>query len=208
MGCLYTLLDLPSHVENVRRNMRGWGFAASFIIFLICSALMLPVFWAWWAFDQVPTWDWTTPIRDQLLAAVPYGDVELAGQVVSVALVASVAIWLFNASPTLIELAFPRASRGVPALALLLKVAIVFDYVTDFPALWKATTAFAWPAWGLLTPLLQFVACAFATLVVSMVLQVVLGVLLMMLWVCVENMYLGGAQRVARQVIIAPPDQR
>lgn len=208
MGCLYALIDLPGHVTNIRQNVKGWGFAGSFLVFLAAMALCIPVAWAWWSFDQVPTWDWTAPIRDQLLTAIPYGDVELAGQIVSVGLVASVAIWLFNASPTLIEIAFPRAARGVPAVALALKVAIIFDYVTDWPALWRVTTAFTWPEWGILVPVLQFFACAFATLVVSMVLQVILGCLLVMLYTCVENMYLGGGQQAAQRVLITPPEQR
>lgn len=200
MGCLYALLDLPAHVGTIRRNLRGRDFTGSFVTFLIFLALLFPTAWAFWAFDQAPTWDWTAPIRGQLLAQ-NIGDAEIAGNLVSAGFIVSALIWLFNASPTLIELSFPSAARGVPALALVLKVAILFDYVTDWPAMWRAVTAFAWPNWNLLTTLLQFITCAIFTLIVSMVLQVLIGAILVVLWCCVENMASGGRQ-AARAVVV------
>lgn len=224
MGCLYALLDLPAHIDHLRKTLPGrFGFAGSLVLLFVCLLLIVPVGWAFWAFDQVPTWDWTLPIRAQLAAPLANSRaiedatgqvlaVDIEGNIVTLAagdasgtitlgVVLSALIWLFNLAPTLIQLSFPSLARGIPPLAVLLKVAIIFDYVTDFPAMWQAVTAYTWPDWGLFTGLVQFGVCALATLLVSMVLQVVLGVLVFAAGVCIWNMYIGGAPRVVQAAL-------
>jgi hypothetical protein len=132
--------------------------------------------------------------------------VQVAGRVLSLGMLLAIAIWCVNFSPTLIQIAFPPIVRTLPAqfigsLVIFLKAAMLFDYVTDWPDMWKLITAFNWPDWWVFTTALQFIACVFGTLIVSMVLQTVLGSLIALMVVSVMNMA-GARANVARAQVI------
>lgn len=132
--------------------------------------------------------------------------VEVAGKVLSLGMALSIAIWCINFSPTLIQIAFPPIVRALPAqligaLVIFLKAAMLFDYVTDWPAMWSLIQAFNWPDWWIFTAILQFIACIVGTLIVSMVLQTVLGSLIALMVVALLNMAGAGASAVRPAVI-------
>lgn len=144
----------------------------------------------------------------------PNGDgkserVEVAGKVLSVGMMLSLLIWSVNLSPTLIQVAFPPLVRILPAsiiggVVIFLKSAMLFDYVTDWPDMWKLVIGVNWPDWWVITPILQFIVCVITTLISSMVLQTIIAVLATLMIVNVINMAgagAGGAAR-ARQTII------
>lgn len=132
--------------------------------------------------------------------------VEIAGKVLDFGTTLAIMIWCLNLSPTLIQIAFPPLVRSLPAniiagIVIFLKASMLFDYVSDFPDMWRLITAFKWPDWWILTPILQFVTCLLATLISSMVLQTVLGSLIALMFVCVWNMAFSGVAS-ARGVVV------
>jgi hypothetical protein len=155
-------------------------FFPAFLTFLVFAALLVPFGQALWLFDLSPTWDWISVLRTppELAgeAAITW-DTALASLGVSAAL----AFWLILLAPTFIECAFPRASRGIPAMVLGLKICIAFDYVTDFPGMWAFISSVVWfdQFNATVAFVLRGVVTVLLTFFVSLGLQVVVGLLLM-----------------------------
>ncbi len=113
-----------------------------------------------------------------------------------VAFFASMFIWAFNLTPTLMELTFPRLARGIPAIALGLKLAIGFDYITDWPKMWVTLGESPWFGQfnDMLALLFRLVACAIGTLFVSMGLQVIVSLLLVACIILLKNITMGSGK--------------
>jgi hypothetical protein len=177
---LTSFTDLPGGVARLRRNLSGLDFFPAFLTFLVFAALIVPFAQALWLFDLTPTWDWISVLR---MPPELEGDAALTWNtaLASLGVSAAVAFWLLMLAPTFIECAFPRASRGIPAMALGLKLCIAFDYITDFPGMWSFISSIVWftqfsapVAW-----LLRGAVTVVLTFFVSLGLQVVVGLLLM-----------------------------
>lgn len=184
MTGLYALLDLPTGVGMLNRNLRGIGQGQSLVLFLVLGCLLMPLSWFLWTFDLGSTWEWTQPWRDAMLGATTLDDV---------AFFASLFIWMFNLTPTLMELTFPKLARGIPAIALGLKLAIGFDYITDWPKMWETLGESPWfyqfaPA---LAWLFRLIACVLGTLLVSMGLQVIVALLFVACLILFKNIATG-----------------
>jgi hypothetical protein len=180
MGWVSHFLDLPSGISALRRNLSGMDFFPAFLTFIVFVALLVPFGQALWLFDLSPTWDWISVLRSPPELA---GEAALSWEraLASLGVSAAVAFWLLMLSPTFIECAFPRASRGIPAMALGLKLCIGFDYITDFPGMWAFISSVVW--FDQFNATLAFVLRGVVTVVLtffaSLGLQVVVGLLLM-----------------------------
>jgi hypothetical protein len=177
---LASFTDLPTGVAQLKRNLSGMDFFPAFLTLLVFAALLVPFAQALWLFDLSPTWDWIAFIRTPPemggAAALTWGNA-----LASLGISAAVAFWLLMLAPTFIECAFPRASRGIPAMVLGLKVCIAFDFITDFPGMWGFIGGITW--FDQFNTTLAFVLRSIVTVVltffVSLGLQVVVGLLLM-----------------------------
>jgi hypothetical protein len=177
---LASFTDLPTGVSQLKRNLSGMDFFPAFLTLIVFAALLVPFAQALWLFDLSPTWDWIafvrTPPEMGGAAALTWGNA-----LASLGISAAVAFWLLMLAPTFIECAFPRASRGIPAMVLGLKVCIAFDFITDFPGMWGFINGITW--FNQFNETIAFVMRAAVTVVltffVSLGLQVVVGLLLM-----------------------------
>jgi hypothetical protein len=180
MTWLTSFTDLPTGVSRLKRNLSGMDFFPAFLTFGVFVALLVPFAQAMWLFDLSPTWDWISVLRTppelQGEAALDWSNA-----LTTLGISAAVAFWLLMLAPTLIECAFPRASRGIPAMAFGLKLCIAFDYVTDFPGMWNFISSMVW--FDQFHPTLAFLMrgsmTVLLTFFVSLGLQVVVALLLM-----------------------------
>lgn len=186
MRWMYALLDLPTGINMLNRNLRGIGTGASFVLFLVFSSLLMPLTWFLWTFDLGATWEWTTPWRTAMLGTTTLDDVAFFG---------SLLIWIFNLTPTFMELSFPKIARGIPAIALALKISIGFDYITDWPKMWLTLGESPW--FGQFNETVAFlfrlIGCMIGTLFVSMGLQVIVALLVVACIVLIKNIITGGS---------------
>lgn len=174
MGWMYALLDLPTGIAMIRKNLADLDFFPSFFLLLTFGALLFPLSWFLWTFDLGATWEWTTPWRASMLDST-------SSVIADAGFFAAMLAWIFNLTPTMMELSFPKVARGIPAIALALKVSIIFDFVTDWPKMWQTMQDIAWfsqfhPS---LAFLFRLIATMIGTLFVSMGLQVIVALLLM-----------------------------
>jgi hypothetical protein len=177
---LIGLTDLPTGVAHLKRNLSGLDFFPAFLTLIVFSALLVPFAQALWLFDLAPTWDWISILRTPPELA---GEAALSwnNALATLGISAAMAFWLLMLAPTFIECAFPRASRGIPAMILGLKICIAFDFITDFPGMWSFITSIIWfdQFNATLAFAMRGVVTVILTFFVSLGLQVIVGLLLM-----------------------------
>jgi hypothetical protein len=160
--------------------LSGLDFFPAFLTLIVFSALLVPFAQALWLFDLSPTWDWISILRTPPELA---GEAALSwnNALATLGISAAMAFWLLMLAPTFIECAFPRASRGIPAMILGLKICIAFDFITDFPGMWSFITSIIWfdQFNATLAFAMRGVVTVILTFFVSLGLQVIVGLLLM-----------------------------
>lgn len=191
---LVGLMDVPAMLDQLHLHMqrRGLSRSGALLIFACCLVVIGPLTYLYWRFDLNSTWNWfewaVTGGEDVVRGAVD--DPETAALMV---ILFGFGVTLF---PSAIQLGLARFV-AIPALGMLVKVALAFDLGTDWPTMWAAaqeqtwyTTAFQW---GPLIWLAQVIGTAFWTVIVSIVLQSMVIMVGAVMLYCAFILVVGGS---------------
>lgn len=195
MAAIYAILDVPRQMQAIKKNTMHMDFAPAFFLFLICFVLLFPITYLFWTYDLSSTWSWTELIGLRESDTTTFRQGVVKGiETASPGMIASILLWAFTWTPSLIEMGFPRIAKGSPAIGIFLKACIAFDYITDLPLVWNLVhgqvdeagveiKAGWFQSWGYAQLPAQLVATGFVTLITSLVLQVII---VLLLYICIR----------------------
>jgi hypothetical protein len=137
MRLLYQLLDIHGCVNLVRSALRDIDGLSARLFLLAFAPLLWILFAILWKYDISATYEYTEPWGRGLAQALP--EWASLGDWTVPALLAALGV-----SSTIVQFTFPRLA-GHAAMRVILNCSIIFDMVTDFPAVARDATAFLLP---------------------------------------------------------------
>lgn len=215
---LLNMLDVIGAASQVWPKVQGLGYLSSIVLLSLMPMLIVPSLVAWYTFDLESTSNWTawvvgaadTPTSGITISAdsgsvvVEQGPqvkpsdtiaqkVETATDgVVTVAVVLIIAAWGFTLAPSLLEMLMSRFA-GIPAMGYLVKAAVIFDFITDFPKMYEMAKASDWyNRFGFAAPLARIVGAAVGDFLASMVLQVAVVIFITIWFSAAYNLVMNG----------------
>lgn len=197
MRRIYALLDIASLVAAVRQGLAGVGPGAALILFAAALLSLPPALLAFWRFDLSSTFSFllgrATPEAEAVAPAVAQAVAAQGLGGVTPGLVSAVLITGITLFPSFGEILLPRFASH-PLADALLKIAIGFDFVTDWPTVWGGLGGWgALAQLGPLAPVVQAALCFLGTLVVSLFLQMLIILQLVVLTYATGAILWGGA---------------
>lgn len=199
------LMDVPTMLDQLHKLMvqKGLSRAGALLIFACCLSVIGPLAYFYWRFDLNSTWSWFE-------WAVVGGEDMVRGSINDPETVALMLI-LFGFGvtmfPSAVQLGLARFIT-IPALGILIKVALAFDLGTDWPTMWEAAQQSTWYdttfRWELLATVARVIGTAFWTVIVSIVLQSMVIMVLAVIIYCCYVLVIGDiAPRRATQPAVA-----
>lgn len=196
MKRIYALLDIASLIAAVRQGMAGVSPGAALLLFAAALLSLPPALFAFWQFDLSSTFGFLLGrAASEAEAVAPAVAQAAAGRGlggVTPGLVSAVLITTITLFPSFGEVLLPRFTSH-PLADALLKIAIGFDFVTDWPSVWGGIGGWGVTAqFGPFGPVIQAVLCFFGTLAVSLLLQMLIILQLVVLGYATGAILFGG----------------
>jgi len=188
LRAIITMMDVPNALTLLAPRVQRLSRGGALLIFSCCLLLLGPLAYLWWRFDLNATNDWFRWLMDApdapAAGAAPAAASALAevgaaaAQAGADATTAQAILLVFGVSFTLLPSALQIGLArfvAVPGLGVLVKVALGFDLITDWPGIWAIAVANPWFAstfrWGPLIGLVQLLATAVGCVLASVVIQ-------------------------------------
>lgn len=189
---IITMMDVPTALTLLAPRVQRLSRGGALLIFSCCLIILGPLAYLWWRFDLNATNDWFrwllgAPVAEAAvipLAPVADGGVALtdvraaAVQAGADAATSGAILIVFGTSFTLLPSALQIGLARlvpVPGLGLLVKIALGFDLVTDWPGVWAVAVANPWFEttfrWAPLVGLFRLIATAVGCVLASVVVQ-------------------------------------
>lgn len=198
---LVGLMDVPAMLDQLHQHMQRKGLSrmGALMIFACCLTIIGPLTYFYWRFDLNSTWNWFE-------WAVAGGEDAVRGAIQDpetlavMLIVFGFGVTLF---PSAVQLGLARFIT-IPALGVLIKVAIAFDLGTDWPTMWEAAQQQQWYEttfqWEPLVWLARVLGTAFWTVIVSIVLQSMVIMVFAVMAYCAFVLVLGDIKQRAQAV--------
>lgn len=169
---LARLLDPISLNIAVRRGFGGLDAGASLVVFALALLFTIATGAIWWRYDLMSTYAFMQGAQADTASELAY----LTNTAADVGLgvfISAVIVVAFTCLPSIVELIAPRVLH--PGVQLALNVAVLFDFVTDWPTAAGIVTQWGQAPLGIVGALL---CTLLLTLVLSLFVQilVILGV--------------------------------
>jgi hypothetical protein len=199
MRLLYQLLDIHGCVNIVRSALRDVDGLSARIFILAFTPLLWILFAVMWKYDISATYEYTEPWGRGLAQALP--NWASLGDWTVPALLAALGV-----SSTIVQFTFPRLSAHA-AMRVILNISIIFDMVTDFPAVADDTTSYLLPGLFRAVPALGAEPLSFVvvwgvlfvcTVTASFVLQTVFFALALGVWELLPRAFRDSRRRGSR----------
>lgn len=201
MRRIYALLDIASLVAAVRQGMAGVSPGAALILFAAALLSLPPALLAFWRFDLASTFDFllgrAAPEAEAVAPAVAQAAAAQGLGGVTPSLITAVLITGITLFPSFGEILLPRFASH-PLADALLKIAIGFDFITDWPTVWGGLSGWgALAQFGPIGPVIQAALCFLGTLIVSLFLQMLIILQIVALGYATGAILWGGGGRRA-----------